>query len=176
MVHVEAGVLARQQVVERHDAEQRQDCRGKHNVKHELEEVLHVLLADTVVDPRTVVVHLKDTKTALSAVVGPRWLPRFFANALGAVFNFIVLALERWSHALRDASWVCEGGPKMADIRHKAEAIESDGPEEASKRQRDSLDELLVDSLLQMPVEDIGSIADVLAINDQEESLQRQYC
>lgn len=133
VVHVETSVLARQQVVERHDAEEGKDRGRKHDVQHELEEVLHVLLTDTVIHPRTVMVHFKDTETTLTAVVGPGRLPSFFTKALGAVFNLIVLALEGRSEAFRDATWVRKGSPQVAHIGHEAEAIESNSPEEAFK-------------------------------------------
>lgn len=133
VVHVETSVLARQQVVERHDAEEGKDRGRKHDVQHELEEVLHVLLTDTVIHPRTVMVHFKDAETTLTAVVGPGRLPSFFTKALGAVFNLIVLALEGRSEAFRDATWVRKGSPQVAHIGHEAEAIESNSPEEAFK-------------------------------------------
>jgi len=75
-----------------------------------LEEVLHVFLAYTVVDPGAVVVHLEHAETAFAAVMGSLWLPGFFADTLFAVLNLQVLTLERRSHTLRDATRVCKSG------------------------------------------------------------------
>ena len=63
-------------------------------------------MADTVVDPRAMMVHLEDTEVALAAVMGSGRLPCFLACALFAVFVFNVFAHERCFHSLRNAAWV----------------------------------------------------------------------
>ena len=40
-------------------------------------------MADTVIDPGTMVVHFEDTETTFSAMVCAHWLPGFFAFAFG---------------------------------------------------------------------------------------------
>jgi len=76
-----------------------------------LEEVLHVFLAYTVVDPGAMVVHLEHAETAFAAVMGSLWLPGFLADTLYAVLNLcVVLAQEGRSRAFRDATWVSKSG------------------------------------------------------------------
>ena len=147
MVHVEASVLACEQVVERHDAEEREYCRRNHDVEHELQKVLHVALAHTVVDPGAVMVHFENTEVALAAVMSPSRLPSFFTNTLCAVLDLIVLTLERWSEALRDPAWVGKCTSEVTDVGQEAEAIESNGVKKAFKCERNALDELLVNHL-----------------------------
>ena len=55
----------------------------------------------------------------------------------------------------------------MAYVGQKAETIENEGVEEALHCERDSLNKLLINYLLQVPVEDVGSISNVLAIDNE---------
>ena len=54
----------------------------KERVEVKLHEVLHIALADTVVNPRTMVVHLENTVATFSAVMGSLWLPCLPADTL----------------------------------------------------------------------------------------------
>lgn len=123
-------------------------------------------MSDAVVHPRTVMVHFENTKSALTAVVSPRRLPRLLSNALGAVLDLVVLALERRSETLRDAARVREGSPQVADVGKEAEAIEDESVEAALHCQRDPLNELLVNHFLLVPVENVRSVTNVLSIHD----------
>ena len=111
-------------------------------------------------------VHFENTKSALTAVVSPCRLPRLFSNALGAVLDLIVLALERRSETLRDTAWVREGSPQVADIGEEAEAIEDESVEASLHCQGDPLDELLVNHFLLVPVKNVRSVPNVLSIHD----------
>ena len=66
-------------------------------------------MADTVVDPWTVMVHLENTEVALTAVMCTCGLPCLLAFALLAVFHLHEFAHERRCHALFDAARVSEG-------------------------------------------------------------------
>ena len=98
-----------QQIIETQHAQERQSARCEHYVHNELEEVLHVAMANTVVDPWTVVVHLEDAEVALTAMVSTCRLPCFLAFALLTVFHLHEFAHEGRCHALFDASRVREG-------------------------------------------------------------------
>jgi len=54
-------------------------------------EILVVALADAVVDPRAVMVHLEDAEATFLAMMGPDWLPSRRSYALLAVFDLHVL-------------------------------------------------------------------------------------
>ena len=54
-------------------AEDHEEAAAKDHEDHVEEEVSVVVVADTVVQPGTVVIHLKDATVANAAVVGPRW-------------------------------------------------------------------------------------------------------
>ena len=107
-----------------------------------MEEVLHVSLADAVVDPRAVMVHLKDTEATLAAVMRTHRLPCLFANALLTVLILKELALEWRSQSFLNATWVRKGSPQVADISHSTEAIEGDEVEKTFHSQRDPRHEL----------------------------------
>ena len=171
MVHVLAGVLRREQIVEGEDAEEGKRGRGEHDVEDELEEELHVALADAVVDPRAVVVHLEYAEAALAAVVRPRRFPRLAPRALLAILHLHEFALERRCHTIWDAAGVGEGRPQVRGVRKEAEAVEDEEVKEALARERDPLDELLLYERLSVPVENVCTVPDVLAVHDQQQSL-----
>ena len=66
-------------------------------------------MADTVVDPWTVMVHLEDAEVALTAMVSTCRLPCFLAFTLLAIFHLHEFAHEGRCHALFDAAGVREG-------------------------------------------------------------------
>lgn len=133
-------------------------------------------MADAIVDPRTVVVHLSRLKhvstylehaeTALAAMVSPDWLPGFFTYALLAVGDFHVLALEGSSHALRDATRVREGGALMGEDRQEAQGVEADQVDCAPAIKRDALDQLVFSMLPMVPVEDREPVGAVLPVQN----------
>jgi len=131
MVHVLSRVSRCQQIVKRHDTEEWKHCWAEHDVEHELEEVFHVVLAHTIIDPGAVMVHFEYAEAALTAVVGACRFPSLFAFALLTVLHVHVFALERGSHAFTDAAWVGKGRAQMAEVRQKAKAIEGEEVKEA---------------------------------------------
>ena len=112
------------------------------------------------------VVHLEDAKATLTAVMRSYRLPCLFPCALHAILVFIILALEWGDHTLLDATRVRKGGPDMTQVSHYAKSIERDKVEEALHCERDSLYKLLVDKCLLVPVENVCSVSNVLAIDD----------
>ena len=88
-------------------------------------------MADAVVDPGTVMVHLEDTEIALAAVVGPRWLPCFLAQASVTILKLDELTLERWCHSFRYTARVRYRGSQMRYDSQEAKAIENNAIEEA---------------------------------------------
>ena len=113
-------------------------------------------------------VHLEDAEAALTAMMRSHWLPSLLTQALLTVLHLHVLALEGWSHAFRDASGVGKGRTNVTNVRHETEAIEREAIEQAFERQRDALDPLFLNVLLEMPVEDVATIGDVLPIHYQQ--------
>ena len=88
-------------------------------------------MADAVINPGTVMVHLEDTEIALAAVVGPRWLPGLLAQASVTILKLDELTLERWCHSFRYTAWVRYRGSQMRYYSQEAKAIENNAVEEA---------------------------------------------
>ena len=112
-------------------------------------------------------VHLKDTEATLAAVMRSERFPGLLAHALLAILVLSILALEWSDHALGDTARVWEGRPDVTEVGHEAKTIEGDEVEEAFHCQWNPLDELLVDQRLLVPVENVGSIPNVLSVHDQ---------
>ena len=96
-----------------------------------MEEVFHVVLAHTIIDPGAVMVHFEYAEATLTAVVGACWFPSLFAFALVTVLHIHVFALEWWSQAFCDAARVGKSRAQMAEVGQKAKAIEGDKVKEA---------------------------------------------
>lgn len=79
-------------------------------------------------------VHFENADTTLTAVVCTHGLPCFFADALLTVFQFHVLALERWCHAFRNDARVSKGCTDVGNVSSEAEAIENHAVEYAFER------------------------------------------
>ena len=88
---------------------------GQEGVEVQLHKVLLVSLADTVVDPRTVVVHLENAIPTLSAVMCSLRLPSFFSWTLLTVFDLLLQLLTcNWCfHSFLDSSWI---GRQTSDV------------------------------------------------------------
>ena len=84
-----------QQIVKGEEHSEGKNCARNANVDQELQEVLHVAMADTIVDPWTVVVHFEHTEATFATMVRPNRLPRFFVLALFTIFHLHELTLER---------------------------------------------------------------------------------
>ena len=124
-------------------------------------------MADAVVDPRAVMVHLEDTEAALLTVMCSHWLPRLLPWALVTVFVFEVLALKRRSQALLNATRVRAGNSQERNVCQRAEAIKCDEVEEAGHVQGHPLHELQVNCHLSVPIEYIRHVSNVLAVHDE---------
>ena len=132
-------------------------------------------MADAVVDPGAVMVHLEDTKAALLTVMCAHWLPCLLPWALVTVFVLEVLALERWSQALLNATRVRAGNSQERNVCQRAEAIKCDEVEEAGHIQGHPRHELLVNRYLSVPIEYIRHVTNVRAVHDEKKCLSRQY-
>ena len=124
-------------------------------------------MADAIVDPGTVMVHLEDAEIALAAVMGSRWLPGLLAQASVTVLKFDELTLERWCHSFRYTARVRNRGSQMWYHCQEAKAIEDSTVEEAQHGQRNALDELVIDEPFVVPVENVAAVPDVLPVKDQ---------
>ena len=112
-------------------------------------------------------VHFENAIVALAAMVCTSRLPGLLAIAFLAILYLIILTLKGCLKTFRNTSRVCKGRPKMADNCSDTQSIKCDEVKETLHCQRDPLDELLVDQSFFMPVEYVGTIANVLSINDQ---------
>ena len=119
-------------------------------------------MADAVVNPWAVVVHLEDAELAFAAVMSSSGLPSLFACALFAVLDFHVLTLERRGHAFLNAAWTAKRSSDVTEVRHYAEAIERNKVEESFCGQGNTLDELVLEMVFAVPVEDVRSVSHVL--------------
>ena len=68
---------------QKHHKDQHGGCQT--NVEYKLDKVLHVLPSNTVIDPWTVMIHLKDALSTFTAVMCPLRLPVHVA--LPAIFH-----------------------------------------------------------------------------------------
>jgi len=171
--HVVTSVLTRQQIVKRQHHEQTQHGRGDANVNDELQEVLHVAVANTVVNPGAVVVHLVNTEATLAAVVSPLWFPSLFALALRTALYLHVLGLERRLHAFTDASWISKRGPQMANDGHETRAVEAEKVKEAFVSEWDALEKLQVQEARVVPVKDKRSVRHEHAVENESQGDMR---
>ena len=124
-------------------------------------------MANAVVDPGAVMVHFEDTDAALLTVMCAHWLPRLLPWALVTVFVFEVLALERRSQALLNATRVRAGNSQERNVGQSAEPIKRDEVEEAGHVQGHTLHELQVNRHLFVPIEYIRHVSNVLAVHDE---------
>ena len=115
-LHVYARVFALEQEAEGEDAEEAKHCGTDHDVAYKLHEVLHITMADAVVDPGAVMVHLEHTEATLATMVGACRLPSLLLLALFARVSLRVLALEGCLHATGDATRVGESCAYMANV------------------------------------------------------------
>ena len=129
-------------------------------------------MADTVVDPRAMMVHFEHAEATLSTVVGTSWLPSLLPTATPLVTEHGLgeLAVKRRLQSDFDSTWVGEGSTEVTDVGHETETIEEYAVDQASQSQRNALDQLLVDICLAIPVENMCPISHVLS-----KSYQRQY-
>ena len=111
-------------------------------------------------------VHLEDAKATLAAVMCSHWFPRLLPRTLNAILVLSVLARKRCDHAFGYASRVRKGRPDVTQVRHQAKPIERNKVEEALHCERDPLNELLVDERLLVPIENVRSVSNVLAIDN----------
>ena len=111
--HYVFSVFAHEEVIERQYHEKRQSCWGKHDVKNELEEVFHVAIADAIINPRTVMVHLMNAESTLTTMMGSLGFPCGFACTFLTVLVFLVFALEWSCHSFFNSSRVWEGCSQM---------------------------------------------------------------
>jgi hypothetical protein len=77
-----------------------------------------------------------------------------------------VLAHERRSHTLWDTTRVCKSGSQVTKDGHEAEEIVGEAVEQSLDGEGDSLDELVVDYFLAVPVEDVCPVPNILSVHD----------
>ena len=92
---MQSCIVRGQQIVKGEEHCEGKNCARYAYVDQELQEVLHVAMTDTIVDPGTVVVHFEHAEATFATMVRPYWLPSFFVLALFTIFHLHVLTLER---------------------------------------------------------------------------------
>jgi len=113
LVHVEFRFGAGKQLVEAYAHQQRKvDC-GNARIAAKLHKVLQIAVPDTVVDPRTMVVHFKHTEPTFTAVVRAGRFPGLWAFALLTDEHLIILRFERCLHSFRYPPWIDRGSSLM---------------------------------------------------------------
>lgn len=125
-------------------------------------------MADTVIDPGAVVVHLENAVATFLAVVSSYRLPSFLSWALLTEFQRYPVGKERRVHSLRDASRTSPRCPLMRDYHQGDKPVERDKIPETPAGQRNSLYELLLDVRLVVPVRYAETISAVNSIQDQK--------
>ena len=113
-------------------------------------------------------VHFEHAESALTAMVSSLRFPCLFSSAFFAIFHIHVLTLERWCHSFYDSARVCECRAQMTEVGKEAKAIEGNEIEQAFKGQWNSLDKLLVNIWLTVPIENIGPVRYVLPKSYQQ--------
>jgi len=92
----------------------------------------------TVVNPWAMVVHAKNTETALRAVMCSGWLPISSFFALFAVFYFHFIALKWSLHACWNSARVCKASSNVTNVTKNAQRIEGDEVKKATAAQRNA--------------------------------------
>lgn len=116
-------------------------------------------------------VHFEDAEVALAAVMCANRLPCLLTRAFLAVLCLKKLTLKRRRESLCYPARVRASGPQKADVRECAKAIEGEEVEHAAACEGYTRDKLVVDDLLEVPVEDVRPIANILPERHEQKSL-----
>ncbi len=130
-------------------------------------------MADAVVDPGTVVVHLKDADAALSAMVRADRLPGLLVFALFAIFGHVALRDVGRLKAFGNSARVLERCSYVRSYCKRTKRVECCEIPNAPASKGNPLDELLLQIGRVVPVKDVKLVGAEAPKHDQNEGLYK---